>query len=483
MEDPMEAPKLTKRGSNQSKLHSQPSETVLAIEAIHPETIAKANRKLSTMIQTKTTAEALDAAQVRFAQRNSKSLSLHEQAAQSLPGGNTRSLLHTAPFPVFLKSGTGYQVTSEDGHTYTDLVGEMTAGLYGHSQQLIRETLISTILDVGLNLGGTTTLETRHAALICERYKLDLVRFANSGTEANLHAIQGARRFTGKRKVVVFTGGYHGGCFTFPDDRPAENCVDLDDWIIAEYNDIEDTRKKIEESDDVAAVLIEGMQGRGPCIVGTHDFLQQVQASAKKVGAVFILDEVQTSRLAPGGLQELEGLKPDITTLGKFLGGGVAFGAFGGREDIMRVYDPRETNALVHSGTFNNNTLGMAAGYVGLSQVYTPEISRTFNAQGDKLRQDLQDRSQGTKMTVTGLGSIMGIHFLQDGRKELRSFRDRIEDTELRRLFWLKMMESGFWITERGSVALILGTPQEELDRFVRCVGAFLRRYEGLVKL
>ncbi|CAO2657306.1 Nn.00g034320.m01.CDS01 [Neocucurbitaria sp. VM-36] len=427
--------------------------------------------------------EALEAAKARFVERHIKSLHLHQEAAKSLPGGNTRSVLHTAPFPVFLKSGRGYQITDEDGHTYTDLVGELTAGLYGHSQPLIQEALIDTIKNVGLNLGGTTTLETRHAALICDRFKLDLVRFTNSGTEANLHAIQGAKRFTGKKKVVVFTSGYHGGCYTFPDDRPAENCVDQDDWIIAEYNDIEDTRRKIEESEDVAAVLIEGMQGRGPCIIGEHEFLQQVQTSARKAGAVFILDEVQTSRLAPGGLQELEGLKPDITTLGKFLGGGIAFGAFGGREDIMRVYDPREPNALGHSGTFNNNTLGMAAGYTGLSQVYTPEVCREFSAMGDKLRQRLNDLARGTKMLVTGLGTIMGFHFLEDGRKELKSFRDRHEDADLRRLFWFEMMEDGFWTTERGSVALILGTPEEELERFVGCVEKFLERHRSLVSI
>ncbi|CAN9304861.1 unnamed protein product [Alternaria alternata] len=222
----------------------------------------------------------------------------------------------------------------------------------------------------------------RHAALICSRYKLDLIRFTNSGTEANLHAIQGARKFTGKRKVVVFTGGYHGGCYTFPEDHPAENCVDQEEWIIAEFNDVEDTKRKIEESGDVAAVLIEGMQGRGPCLVGTHDFLHQVQESAKKADAIFILDEVQTSRLAPGGLQEVEGLEPDITTLGKFLGGGITFGAFGGRADIMRVYDPREKGSLGHSGTFNNNTLGMTAGYTGLANVYTPRSLSQLQCDG-----------------------------------------------------------------------------------------------------
>jgi glutamate-1-semialdehyde 2,1-aminomutase len=160
-----------------------------------------------------TAAEALKEAENRFEKRNTKSIGLHKKAAKSLPGGNTRSVLHTTPCPVFLKSGRGYHVTSEDGHTYVDLVGEFTAALYGHSQPLIQQALISTIQNVGLNLGGTTTLETQHAALICERYHLDLIRFTNSGTEANLHAIQGAKRFTGKRKVVVFTGGYHGGCY------------------------------------------------------------------------------------------------------------------------------------------------------------------------------------------------------------------------------------------------------------------------------
>jgi glutamate-1-semialdehyde 2,1-aminomutase len=429
-----------------------------------------------------TAAEALKAAETRFAARNSKSWKLHQEAAKSLPGGNTRSLLHTPPFPVFLKSGRGCHVTSEDGHTYVDLVGELTAGLYGHSQPLIQEALISTIQNVGLNLGGTTTLETQHAALICSRYKLDRIRFCNSGTEANLHAIQGAKRFTGKRKVVVFDHGYHGGCFTFS-DTPAENCIDKEDWIIAAFNDIEDTKQKIEESEDVAAVLVEGMQGRGPCIVGTHAFLQQVQDSAKKVGAVFILDEVQTSRLAPGGLQELEGLKPDMTTLGKFLGGGITFGAFGGCEEVMRVYDPREAKALGHSGTFNNNTLGMAAGYMGLSRIYTPEVCREFSAMGDKLRRELQGVSEGSKMTVTGLGTIMGLHILKDGKKDLKSSRDRKEEDDLRRLFWFEIMEDGFWMTERGSVAVILGTPWEELERFATCVEAFIERHKEFMRL
>jgi glutamate-1-semialdehyde 2,1-aminomutase len=125
----------------------------------------------------------------------------------------------------------------------------------------------------------------------------------------------------------------------------------------------------------------------------------------------------------------------------------------------------------------------MTAGYTGLANVYTPEVCRNFNAMGDKLRLRLQELSHGTKMTVTGLGTIMGIHFLHDGKKELRSFRDRHEDLDLSMLFWLEMMEAGFWITQRGSVAIILGTPWEELQRFSDCVRGFLERYRGLLSI
>lgn len=168
---------------------------------------------------------------------------------------------------------------------YTDFVGELTAGLYGHSHPLIQKTLIDTIQNVGLNLGSTISQEAEHAKLMCSRFHLDRVRFTNSGTEANLHALAGARKFTGKRKVVVFSGGYHGGVLGFW-DGVQENGVDQGEWVIGKYNDVEGAKKLIEQG-DIAAVLVEGMQGAGGCIVGTKDFLMQIQESAKKVSCLF----------------------------------------------------------------------------------------------------------------------------------------------------------------------------------------------------
>jgi glutamate-1-semialdehyde 2,1-aminomutase len=145
-------------------------------------------------------------------------------------------------------------------------------------------------------------------------------------------------------------GPYHGSCFAFPSDVPAKNVVDKQDFFIAEYNNVEEAKSKIEESEDVAVVLVEGMQGAGPCIPATREFLMQVHVSSHQMNAVCILDEIMTSRLAPGGIQGLEGLISDRVALGKYLGGGMPFGAFGGLNRIMWEYNPTNPDALAHSG-------------------------------------------------------------------------------------------------------------------------------------
>ena len=165
---------------------------------------------------------------------------------------------------------------------YTDLLGEFSAGLDGHSNPQILAAVEHVIHNVGLNLSATTAQEQRFAAEICRRFDLEQLRFANSGTEANLHAIAAARLFTKKRRVVAFSGGYHGGVIGFPRGEPAANNVDINDWIVAKYNDLEDTTQAI-KSENVAAVILEGMQGAGGCICGTQDFLHGIQKAANEV--------------------------------------------------------------------------------------------------------------------------------------------------------------------------------------------------------
>jgi glutamate-1-semialdehyde 2,1-aminomutase len=190
-----------------------------------------------------------------------------------------------------------------------------------------------------------------------------------------------------------------------------------------------------------------------------------------------------TSRLAPGGLQSILGLKPDMTTFGKYLGGGFAFGAFSGRKEIMSVYDPRHGNALAHSGTFNNNTMAMYAGYAGLSEVLTPQVNVEFNAMGDTFREKLRSITKGTKCCFTGRGAILAVHFTDEGAQDIGCVEEVNEDWDLKDLFWFEMLEEGYWITRRGSIALILDSPQEELDRFLLCVEKFLERHRSILSV
>lgn len=222
-------------------------------------------------------ATALASAQSWFIEAHPVSKSHHEAAVQSLPGGNTRSILHTSPFPLVMKCGKGPFLWDEDGHQYTDFVGELSAGLYGHSHPVIREAIISTFDNVGMNLGSTTVQEQTFAALLCERFRLQRVRFANSGTEANLHALNAAKAFTGRSKVAVFSDAYHGAVLSFGGGKVAANNVDKASWVVGRYNDAESAKAVIEGTPDLAAVLVEGMQGASGCINGTTEFLHQIQ--------------------------------------------------------------------------------------------------------------------------------------------------------------------------------------------------------------
>ncbi|KAF5021401.1 hypothetical protein F66182_6550 [Fusarium sp. NRRL 66182] len=427
----------------------------------------------------------LDAATARYIARNPRSRALHEEAVKSMPGGNTRTVLHADPFPVVIKSGKGHQLTSEDGHVflrYVDLTGEFTAALYGHSNPVILSAIRHVLDNVGMNVGANTAQEQIFARELCTRFSLEHVRFCNSGTEANLHALAAARAFTRKRRVVTFSGGYHGAVIGFKGSRPEANNVDLDDWIVARYNDIDSARSGI-EGEGVAAVLVEGMQGSGGALAGTPEFLNAIQDIATKAGVLFILDEVMTSRLSGGGISELRGLSPDLKTFGKYLGGGLAFGAFGGRSDIMAAFDPRVPGALSHSGTFNNNTLVTHAGHAGLTKIYTPEVAARFTRLGDELRERLNAATAGTRVVFTGLGTILGVHFPKDGTRVIERSGQVEEYDALRDLFWLEMLEEGFWIVRRGFMALVLGTTATELDRFVGCVEAWVSKHAGLVNL
>ena len=321
-----------------------------------------------TAAPNRTLDDAVADVETRYVSAHPKSKARYERALKSMPGANTRTVLHYDPFPVTVVKGEGAIVTDLDGHQYRDLLGEYTAGLYGHSQPAIIAAL-SEALQSGFVLGGPNEYEVKLAEVMCARFPaVELIRFCNSGTEANMMCISLARAITGRRKILGFHGGYHGGLMAFPGETTSPMNAS-EEVVLSDFNDAESARLAIQDNAaDLAAVILEPMMGGGGCIAAEAEFLDVLREESEKQGAFLIFDEVMTSRLAPGGMQEKTGVTPDLAAFGKYLGGGVSFGAFGGRKDLMGRLDPRDPEALVHSGTFNNNVLTMAAGLAGLER-------------------------------------------------------------------------------------------------------------------
>jgi glutamate-1-semialdehyde 2,1-aminomutase len=438
-------------------------------------------RRMSETRPNSTAAAALAEARERFVVANPKSLAAHVEAAAAMPGGNTRSVLFYPPFPLAMVRGEGCRLWDADGHTYVDLLGEYTAGLYGHSHPIIRSAL-DTALDSGWNMGAHGLNEARLARVICDRFPgIDLVRFTNSGTEANLMAIATAVAATGRAKVLVFDGGYHGGILYFggggiPINAPHQ-------WVLARYNDAASAAADIDEhAAELACIIVEPMQGSGGCIPADPAFLQALRDGATRVGAVLIFDEVMTSRMSAGGMQARLGITPDMTTLGKYIGGGMSFGAFGGKHALMDLYDPRRPDAVPHAGTFNNNVLTMAAGYAGMTRIFTADVAEDLFARGESLRSRLNAIAtrHDAAMQWTGIGSLMAVHFL---RGPIRSGADAAAgDAELRDMFFFDMLARGFYLARRGMVALSLMIGDAEQDAFADAVTDFVETRRPLLR-
>ena len=425
-------------------------------------------------------AEAVRDAETRMRATNPKSAERFERACRVLPGGNTRVITYYPPFPLTFARGEGAYLWDIDGHRYTDFVGDQSAGLYGHSHPVILEA-IRGALEGGLTLGGPNTHEVELATVVCERFpSLELVRFCNSGTEANVMALATARAVTNRPKVMAFEGGFHGGVLSFVKGGGLLNVPFP--TVLAPYNDPGATLALLDrEAADLAAVIVEPMMGAGGCIPGERTFLSAVREACSRHGVILVFDEVMTSRLAPGGLQAAVGVIPDLTTLGKYVGGGLTFGAFGGRADIMARFDQRRPDYLHHPGTFNNNVCTMAAGVAGLSRVFTPEAVIDLNRRGDALRARLSGlgAARGVPMHVTGVGSLMNVHFRSG---PIRTPADAaLGNLDLRNLLHLELLARGFYLARRGFIALSLPLTDADMDALVGAMEDVLDRFAKLL--
>lgn len=445
---------------------------------------------------------ALLAAQDAYTKAHHTSRRSHDEACKYMPGGNTRTVLHTSPFPLTVESAHSCYLNTIDGIQYVDFLGEYTAGIYGHNSPLIRAA-IEKALDGGWNYGAHSEAEQTLAKHICTRFpSIELVRFVNSGSEANMLALATALvcakpQADHKRKVLLFEKGYHGSTISGRADSTKPTINLPHDFVVGQYNDIAGVRDIVSAlpNDSLAAILVEPMLGSGGCFAASQDFLRTLRELATQHQALLIFDEVMTSRLSYHGFASTYGILPDLVTLGKYLGGGMSFGAFGGKKTIMGLFDPR-AGTLEHPGTFNNNVFTSYAGIAGAS-ILTPERLNKLNQVGDSMRLAIEEVLQANglsdgvlplapitdvalhksnhpkhppKMFIKGVGSLLCIHFAGPERDQLQG------------LFWHHMLDQGIYMAQRGFIALSLEINATHVQKFAAAVQSFVRQWDAVLK-
>ena len=418
---------------------------------------------------------------------------LAERARRVMPGGDTRTVAFHPPYPITVASAEGCRMTDVDGNVYVDMISNYTSLIHGHAHPAIVRA-VTEQLPKGTSYATSLEAQTRLAEILTGRVAtLDKVRFTNSGTEATMNAVRAARAFTGRDLLVKMEGGYHGSYDDFevsvhPDlalAGPADSPVGvmdtrgvpkstLHDVMVTPLNDVEALRRTLARSGDLtAAVIVEPVMGAAGVIPAEAAFLREVQRLCREHGALFVADEVMSFRLHEGGYQAVLGVEPDLTTFAKIVGGGFPVGAFGGRDDVMAMFDPSQPRSVSQSGTFNGNAVTMVAGIAAMELLTAAEIGR-INALGDRLREGLAVTltDAGLPAVGTGYGSMVGIH-LVDG--PVRNYRDSAAgDPALKRQLHTAMLLEGLFAAPR--LMFCTSTPMDDaviddvIERFGRAV-------------
>jgi glutamate-1-semialdehyde 2,1-aminomutase len=359
----------------------------------------------------------------------SKSKLLFDRAKQFIPGGvnsPVRAFRAVGGNPVFIKRAKGAFLYDEDGNEYIDLINSWGPMILGHAHPLIEEAIKEALVD-SPSFGAPTNREVEMAELICSIMpSIEKVRMVNSGTEATMSAIRVARGFTGKDKFIKIEGCYHGhgdsfliaagsGALTFGSpDSPGVTKGTAKDTLIAPFNDLQAIEGIIDNNkNEIAAIILEPVVGNMGCVIPLPGYLQGLRKLCDRHNILLIFDEVMTGfRLSLGGAQELYGVKPDLTTLGKIIGGGLPVGAYGGKRDIMDSISP--VGPIYQAGTLSGNPLAMAAGLAMLSYLkQNPTVYQQLDQQTTRLVQELksQHAEQGLNYTINQVGSMFTLFF------------------------------------------------------------------------
>ncbi len=418
-----------------------------------------------------------------FFKKNPKSKEAFDKAKKILPGGNTREVIFYKPFPLFVKKGKGCWIWDIDDHKILDFLNNYLALILGHAHNKIIKAVKSQI-DNGTAFSAPTEYEYQLGNEINDRMSsIKNIRFTNSGSEATILVIQAAKGYTGRKKIAKCEGAHHGTneltmVSTTPSleesgnpdkpnsiaDGPHISDYILKNTLVLPFNKTEASEKLlIDKRKELAAVIIEPILGSAGIIPAKKEFIDTIREITEKNDIPLIFDEVVTGfRVSRGGAQELYDVTPDITALGKNLGGGFPLGAFGGREDIMAQFDPSKKIRISHSGSLNANPICLRAGLALLNELtndnYT-KLEKLGSEVGKGLRQVFEDNKVDAQ--VTQIGSLFGIHFTSE---EIVDYRSSITEDPVKKFnFFLRLLLNDVMIAPKGVGCISTPMSDEEI--------------------
>jgi glutamate-1-semialdehyde 2,1-aminomutase len=410
---------------------------------------------------------------------------LFAEAKKYIPGGvnsPVRAFKSVGGDPLFITHGEGAKFWDADGNEYLDYIGSWGPHLFGHNPPFIKDALLNAI-ENGTSFGAPTELEVKMAQIITELVpSVEKVRMVNSGTEATMSAVRAARGFTGREKFIKFEGCYHGhadyflikagsGALTLGvPTSPGVTKGNAADTLLADYNDIESVKNLVAANKNkIAAIIIEPIAGNMGVIKVKNEFIKELRAVCDEEKIVLIFDEVMTGfRVAAGGTQEVIGIKPDLSTFGKIIGGGLPVGAFGGKKEIMETIAP--SGPVYQAGTLSGNPLAMAAGYAALKHIKdNPGIYEKLEEKSSYIENGFREnvKSVGKNYAMNRVGSMMCMFFTED---PVDDFNTAIKsNTEMYGKYFHEMLKRGIYLAPAQFEALFVSTvhSKEDLDKTI----------------
>jgi glutamate-1-semialdehyde 2,1-aminomutase len=417
----------------------------------------------------------------RYRERTPRSRELLEKARGLIPTGHAGGMWYQLPYPVLLERGKGTQVWDVDGNEYADMrIGDWVM-VHGHGDPHVRDAIVAQLDKAGQFGCPEWDLAYRLGSLIQERMpSVERIRFQVSGTETNLLALRVARAYTGRTKLAKATGSYHGIADILIAGTPSIRYVETtlpagvtegvaQDVVEYPFNDPDGTQEVLtREADNLAAVIVEPVMGAAGMIPATEEFIERLRAVTERLGIVLIFDEVVTFPMAYGGAQAYFGIRPDLTTMSKAIGGGLPAAALGGSAEIMDLLEPTRHGGkapITAASTFGGNVTAMAAGIACVEQL-TPEVHQQIDALGDRLRAGIDDigRRHGIPLHATGAGHLTGMHWADERVVDHRT-RMQSDDEKVTNIV-MALMNEGWFTFSFGYLLINRAFDEDKIDAF-----------------